>query len=109
MNLPRRRRSRARGAARLTAVNDVQAAGRWLSQLQTDPADGATAPLAALRGEPRYTPPGNRAFMPPPGDRTPAAILPMPQARGVMTVYPPGPGVPAPTPHGVRAAVYIET
>ena len=37
----------------------------------------------------------------------PAAILPMPQARAVMTVYPPGPGVPAPTPEALEVVRYL--
>jgi hypothetical protein len=111
MNLPRRRRGRPRGTPRPAAVNDTRAAGQWLDQMgiSTGPADGTTwpppsgpaavifeghdtEPLASYRGQPRYTPP---------------TVLPMPQARAVMKVYPPGPGVPAPTSPALEVVRYL--
>ena len=108
MTLPFRRRSRPRGTARLAPVADRDDA-QWLDQISTDPADGTTwpppsgppavifegrdtEPLARYRGQPRYTP---------------ATVLPMPQARAVMKVYPPGPGVPAPTPQALEVARFL--
>jgi hypothetical protein len=124
MSLPFRRRGRPRGTPRLAAVKDVRAAGQWLDQISTDPADGTTwpapsgpaavifegrdtEPLGRYRGQPRYTPPGVAPHLP--AAPRPAAILPMPQARAVMKLDPRRPGENDPTPHGVRAAVYIET
>ena len=57
------------------------------------PWDGTTVPLSALRDPPRYGPP--------------AAVLPMPQSRAVMTVWPAAPGAPAPTPQALEVVAYL--
>jgi hypothetical protein len=139
MKLSRRRRGRPRGTPRLRSVGDTQAAEdarQWLSQLETDPADGTTVIFegASDIGQPvpPWRPDGERFADPrtwrnhkplpgvmsapagQPGADTepitrarPAAILPMPQARAVMKVYPPGPGVPAPTPQALEVARFL--
>lgn len=56
------------------------------------PWHGTTVPLSALRGQPHYPP---------------AAVLPMPQSRAVMSVYPPGPGIPAPTPEALNVVRFL--
>jgi hypothetical protein len=107
MKLPRRRSSRPRAYPRTAAAKDVKAlkdAERWLNQLQTDPANGTTVPLAALRDQPHYAPPDPASH---PYPAPPAAVLRMPQARAVMTVNPPGPGVPGPTPQALEVTRFL--
>ena len=107
MKLPRRRSSQPRAYPRAVAAKDVRAlkdAERWLNQLQTDPANGATVPLSALRDQPHYAPPDPASH---PYPAPPAAVLRMPQARAVMTVNPPGPGVPGPTPQALEVTRFL--
>lgn len=71
---------------------------QWFSRLRTDVEDGATYDWGGAN---------DIGVMPAPADRAPAAILPMPQARAVMKVYPPGPGVPGPTPQALEVVRYL--
>jgi hypothetical protein len=121
MKLPRRLRGRPHGTPRLRSVNDTQAAEdarQWLSQIQTGPADGATWHQPAGAQTVVFGGASDIGVMPAPAGQPgadtepitrarPAAILPMPQARAVMKVYPPGPGVPAPTPQALEVARFL--
>ena len=113
MKLPRRRSSRPRGAARLALAGDFPDDGRGITEaiqaIPPAPWHGTTMPLSELRGEPHYP---RSDFRPapvpgPPRYTPPAAILPMPQARAVMKVYPPGPGVPGPTPQALEVVRFL--
>jgi hypothetical protein len=71
VNLPRRRRSRPRGRARLALTGDFPATDRDITEAieaaGPAPWDGATVPLSALRGESHYTP----------GDFLPPGVIPV--------------------------------
>jgi hypothetical protein len=111
MKLPRRRRGRPHGTPRLASVNDTRAAEdarQWLSQIQTDPANGTTWHQPAGTQTAAFGGASDIGVMSEPVTRPrPAAILPMAQARAVMKVYPPGPGVPAPTPQALEVARFL--
>ena len=68
------------------------------------PWHGTTMPLSALRDQPRYAPPEPASH---PYPAPPAAVLHMPQARAVMTVYPPAAGGPAPTPQALEVVRFL--
>ncbi len=108
MKLPRRRSSRPRGRARLALTGDFPADGRDITEamqaIEPAPWHGATVPLAALRDQPHYAPPDPASH---PYPAPPAAVLRMPQARAVMTVNPPGPGVPGPTPQALEVTRFL--
>jgi hypothetical protein len=108
MKLPRRRSSRPRGRARLALTGDFGDTDRDITEaieaIPPAPWHGTTMPLSELRGQPHYLPPGVAPHLP---AMPPAAILRMPQARAVMTVNPPGPGVPGPTPEALEVVRYL--
>jgi len=114
MKLPRRRSSQPRAYPRAVAAKDVRAlkdAERWLNQLQTDPANGTTVPLSALRGEPHYPrsdlrPP--RPYPAPvPDQPRPPILLAGQQAPWIMAVNPPRPGDPGPTPQALEVVRFL--
>jgi hypothetical protein len=112
MSLPFRRRSRPRGQARLALTGDFPGTDHDITEaiqaIPPAPWHGTTVPLQALRGQPRYAPAEDwelaeiEAHITPP-----AAVLRMPQARAVMTVNPPGPGVPGPTQQALEVARFL--
>jgi hypothetical protein len=113
VKLPRRRRSRPRGAARLALTGDFPDTGESVTEaLQRADYDGATwdlpegvtpvaikqpgqdtQPLAMLRAQPSYTPP--------------PMLLAGQQAPWVMTVNPPRPGDPGPTPQALEVVRFL--
>jgi hypothetical protein len=114
VNLPHRRRSRPRGAARLALTGDFPPDGRDITEALADydgatyqwpaPPDGVTPvaikqagqdtqPLARLRAQPSYTPP--------------PILLAGQQAPWVMTVNPARPGDPGPTPQALEVVRFL--
>jgi len=99
---------RSRGAARLALTGDFPDDGRDITEamqaIPPAPWHGVTVPLSALRDQPHYAPPDPASH---PYPAPPAAVLRMPQARAVMTVNPPGPGVPGPTPQALEVTRFL--
>jgi len=107
MSLPFRRRSRPRGRARLALTGDFPAADRDITEamqaIPPAPWDGTTVPLTALRGQPHYMPAGVEPYPRP----APPVLLAGQQAPWIMTVNPPRPGDPGPTPQALDVVRYL--
>jgi hypothetical protein len=142
MSLPRRRRGRPRGRARLALTGDFPATDHDITEameaIPPAPWDGTTISLSDLRGQPRY-PHGHftgigdettwhpapgwaerrgiapadaaamlaRARPPVPDQPRPPILLAGQQAPWIMTVNPPRPGDPGPTPQALEVARFL--